>query len=467
MTVTNQTSKNTLIGDGATSAFSYTFRIFAASDLVVTVNDLITDTTLTLTTNYTVSGVGSKTGGLVTLLGAFAPLTSLHIITIERVLPLTQDTDLRNSGAFFPETVEDALDRLLMQIMQQGSNELINIHLPSTETGTAAKTTLPSVADRLSKVFGWNAAGDIIAVATVPTSGVTATAYIETLLDDITAIAARDTLLVHVGGVLTSQSTQRDDHPVVLVGSYNNIVQQPATADFTVTGFSTFFLSNLNLRLVYMNTSAFIITLSHQDAASFASHRMILPEGLDFRLYPGQVAVLNYDVTTGRWRLNGEMNSSIFSSITQVDVNNTTVETTILPAGVGTLTLPADFFKVGRSIDIEVFGLLQVITAATHTFRVKLGSTVFLSGPLAVTTQSGDYHLRIRLTCRSVGAAGVIAASLVLTTDSTGQVSLVTNDTATTIDTTVSQVLDLTTQFSVAATNNIMRSENVSIRVAR
>lgn len=303
MTLPNTGNKNIFIGDGATSVFSYTFRIFAASDLEVVVNDLITDTTLVLTTNYTVSGVGASAGGLVTLLGPFAPLTSLHTITIRRVLPLTQLTDLRNQGSYLPENVEDQFDRLVMMIQQQGSNEEINIKLPATETGDAAKTTVPSVADRLSKVFGWDAAGNIIAIATVPTSGVTATAFMETVLDDADAITARNTLFITQGGVATSQSTQRDDYPIASIAATRSIFQQPASANFSISGFSTLFDTNTQRRLVFMNTSTFDETLLHDNVGSSSAHRILCPGGVDLVIPPEGVAVLDYDITTNKWRV--------------------------------------------------------------------------------------------------------------------------------------------------------------------
>ena len=300
MTVENTNSKNIFIGDGATSAFSYTFRIFAAADLEVVINDLITDTTLVLTTNYTVTGVGSKAGGLVTLLGPLAPLTSLHTITIRRVLPLTQDTDLRNQGAYLPEVVEDALDRLLMQIQQQGSNELINIKLPATEIGTAAKTTLPSVANRLSKVFGWNAAGEIIAVATVPTSGVTATAYIETLLDDTTSVIARATLEISDELSPASVGVNQDNFTGGTSTSDHTLVRLTVSAPVDFTGFAG---GVVGRKMTLVNLSASVITLKHQDGGSLAANRIIVTGAADLALSQNESATLEYDNTISRWRV--------------------------------------------------------------------------------------------------------------------------------------------------------------------
>ena len=53
MTIATQTSKHLYAGDGVQTVFPYTFKIFAASDMVVirrAVNG--TETTLTLTTHF-------------------------------------------------------------------------------------------------------------------------------------------------------------------------------------------------------------------------------------------------------------------------------------------------------------------------------------------------------------------------------------------------------------------------------
>ena len=100
MTVSNQTSKNVFVGDGATLVFAYTFRIFADADLEVTIQDTSvtpqTEITLVLNTDYTVSGADTPSGGNVTLL-LTGQLSSAHIvtdnITIRFHLPFTQLTD--------------------------------------------------------------------------------------------------------------------------------------------------------------------------------------------------------------------------------------------------------------------------------------------------------------------------------------------------------------------------------------
>ncbi|MFA8061913.1 hypothetical protein ACEOBA_21630, partial [Escherichia coli] len=116
MTVSTEVDHNEYTGNGVTTSFPYTFRIFKKSDLVVQVVDLDENiAVLDLDTDYTVTGAGGYNGGNVILSKALA---SGHQISISRELPVTQETDLRNQGKFFAEVHEDAFDKLTMLIQQ-------------------------------------------------------------------------------------------------------------------------------------------------------------------------------------------------------------------------------------------------------------------------------------------------------------------------------------------------------------
>ncbi|EFM0223653.1 hypothetical protein DA41_002157 [Escherichia coli] len=116
MTVSTEVDHNEYTGNGVTTTFPYTFRIFQKSDLVVQVIDLDENiTVLALDTDYAVTGAGGYRGGNIILSKALA---NGYQISISRELPVTQETDLRNQGKFFAEVHEDAFDKLTMLIQQ-------------------------------------------------------------------------------------------------------------------------------------------------------------------------------------------------------------------------------------------------------------------------------------------------------------------------------------------------------------
>lgn len=130
MTVSTVVDHNDYTGNGVTTSFPYTFRIFKKTDLAVSVVDLSENiTVLVLDTDYTVTNAGGYNGGNVVLT---APLTSGWQISIARELEPTQETDLRNQGKFFAEVHEDAFDKLTMLIQQVGGMFRLALRKPSS-----------------------------------------------------------------------------------------------------------------------------------------------------------------------------------------------------------------------------------------------------------------------------------------------------------------------------------------------
>lgn len=130
MTVSTVVDHNDYTGNGVTTSFPYTFRIFKKTDLAVSVVDLNENITeLVLDTDYTVTNAGGYNGGNVVLT---APLANGWQISIARELEPTQETDLRNQGKFFAEVHEDAFDKLTMLIQQAYSVFRLAIRKPSS-----------------------------------------------------------------------------------------------------------------------------------------------------------------------------------------------------------------------------------------------------------------------------------------------------------------------------------------------
>jgi hypothetical protein len=164
-------------GNGSTNDYDYTFRILNEAHLLVTVRHPTTgvETTLTLTTDYTVDGVGDVGGGQIALVAGKAWMTAGNLttdwhITIRGVEPLAQETDIRNQGDYYPEGIEDQFD-YQMRIAQQQQDELDrSVKLPETVTASGFDTTLPAdIASNPDATIVVNSAGTGLEMG--PTSG--------------------------------------------------------------------------------------------------------------------------------------------------------------------------------------------------------------------------------------------------------------------------------------------------------
>jgi hypothetical protein len=104
-------------GNDISDTFSYGFRIQDESQLnVYKTDDEGNRELLTLTTDYTVTGVDNDLGGTITLVAGALPLD--YEIFIEANYPATQDTAFASQGRFNPKIHEDALDKLTFLIKQ-------------------------------------------------------------------------------------------------------------------------------------------------------------------------------------------------------------------------------------------------------------------------------------------------------------------------------------------------------------
>jgi glycerophosphoryl diester phosphodiesterase len=124
------------IGNGTVSAFPFTFKVFAASDLkVVRLNTTtMIETVLVLNSDYTVvlsSDQDTSPGGTVTLSGG--SLATGQNLIITTAVSNTQPMDLTNQGGFYPEVINDALDRATMQIQQLQEGLDRSVKVPVTQ----------------------------------------------------------------------------------------------------------------------------------------------------------------------------------------------------------------------------------------------------------------------------------------------------------------------------------------------
>lgn len=165
MTIASDTTKQTFLGNGAQSVFSYTFLLPTASQYQLYYVDADGVAELVSQVNYSVSGVGNPAGGNLTYLRGGNPIDDGTSLTLTRAIPYTQTTELNNQGAYYPSVIEAALDRLDMQIQQLHSTLELTVRAPVTDPNMAE---LPPVIDRASRYAVWDQYGNLTAADGAP-----------------------------------------------------------------------------------------------------------------------------------------------------------------------------------------------------------------------------------------------------------------------------------------------------------
>lgn len=181
MTLATTTNKATFQGSGTTGPFSFTFPFFADADIKVYKVVSGVASLLTITTDYTITGAGSGSGGAVTTVSALASGESLIVL---RDMTINQPTDLANQGAFYAETIEDALDRMAMyaQQLKEASDRSIKLPIADPTDTTALATNLQLLAGIAADIATVAAAvADVSTVAGMSTD-------VATVADNVTDI---------------------------------------------------------------------------------------------------------------------------------------------------------------------------------------------------------------------------------------------------------------------------------------
>jgi hypothetical protein len=158
MTISTTIIKVSYSGDGTQTVFPYTFKINAEADIQVIIRASNgTETVKTLTTHYSVSGVGSASGGNVTMVTA---PSATETIVIRRDTTQTQTVDLVENDPFTAETVEGAFDKSVAIVQELQEEVDRSIKLSRTNTMTSTEFTVDA-ATRANKILAFDANGEI------------------------------------------------------------------------------------------------------------------------------------------------------------------------------------------------------------------------------------------------------------------------------------------------------------------
>lgn len=148
-------------------------------------------------------------------------------------------------------------------------------------------------------------------------------------------------------------------------------------------------------------------------------------------------------------------------------ISNTVVETSLLDGGLGTLTVPANMFKVGDSFHAVLTGHISSINNHHLQIRIKCDGIDLADTGVIVMPSCTNKHwkLDVHFTIREIGAAGIASivsgGTFIYTKDASNAFEGVTfsKETNTGFDTTIDNTLEITAQWNTANAGDSIYSE--------
>ncbi len=157
----------------------------------------------------------------------------------------------------------------------------------------------------------------------------------------------------------------------------------------------------------------------------------------------------------------------LFTQTADVTVGDSGAELTLLGAGVGTLTLFSDFFKVGKSIRIRMRGYVSDTGTPNFTLNIKLGNTIVLTtGTVSFsgTISNNQWFVEAIITCRSIGIGGTVMSQGSFQEEPDNRAGMV-NLSPVGIDTTIPLTIDATFQWGTGSPSNTITCTNATVEV--
>lgn len=288
MTLSATTAVDRYNASEGQTVFPYTFKILDADELAAFTGDT------EVSSGYTVSGVGDDNGGNVTFSTAPRGVgDDALVVTLKRSLPFDQPTDIPSQGALSTVSLENALDRLVMQLQQLNEEKARSILL-----AVSSSLTNLTITPEAGKLLGWNGAGTELAnfaTSTVSQDGVIPTSFAESLLDDADAEEARGTL--SAGKANAAQTIEIGSGAIAPSGPGRIVVQaETSTSDdlATITAWSDIKAGD---RVTLVADTGDTITVKGASPGN-----VTLTRSLDRNLSETLALTLEWDGAASEWR---------------------------------------------------------------------------------------------------------------------------------------------------------------------
>jgi hypothetical protein len=158
MTISNTSrTAGPFIGNGITQDFPFSYKVFDRGDVLVALTDTATgaETAKVLDADYVVTlnvDQNSSPGGMIHMIVAPPAGTTLAATSN---IPIAQGLDLTNQGGFHPKVINDALDRIVINLQQLAARVGLGLNVGAA----AAVATVLGFIDRLATTVGASLVG--------------------------------------------------------------------------------------------------------------------------------------------------------------------------------------------------------------------------------------------------------------------------------------------------------------------
>jgi len=373
MTISTTISKVVLPGTGAQTSFAYPFLIPALGDEQVIYTDGNGNSTILTESQYTITGIGSSTGGTVTYTISGAAIAIGTSLTIARNVPYVQSYSFNNQGYFLPSVIESAFDYVTMALQQIENSSVYAFSAPTSDANPPLP--LPSASARALKYAAFDGNGNMIAA--LPAS---ATAPVSAAMQPVVA-AATTAAAVSLLGINTTNGGFGSSTSIAVASTVD--LGTSATHNVLLTGSGT---------IASFGSSASAAAPDYQFQVSAAttfvnSANLICPGGVNLSGAAGDIGIAVYQ-GSGIWRLNAYFpasgNSPVAPNITP---------STGLPAATGlviknnsgsntVLAVTAAFVQIPNSSFVNI--IRQNISVTVNT--ANLGAGGLDAGTVAAST---------------------------------------------------------------------------------
>lgn len=223
MTRTYNDRRNEITASGGQTAFTYDWRLDNQADVIVThkVNSTGVVSTLTITTDYTVAGVGVAGGGTITLVTG-ASVNDIIILEDNRQPERTQD--YTTSGDLLADTLDGDMDRRVDIMMNHERQLDRSLHVAPIELNAVSMEVPVAVA---GEAWRWDAAGTAIEHFTPVTD----------IGDDVTLCFGDDDdfCIAYDSAVDALEIRNAAGTPLVTIKDASNVFAQNSTFSGTLT----------------------------------------------------------------------------------------------------------------------------------------------------------------------------------------------------------------------------------------